>query len=427
MFPTDDWEYLVGRGSILGVFKSELIKRPSFPPSPGTEISRAEESKVNKFIGLDQESGINIGQVQFEDLPAKLNMEKLFQKHLAILAQSGAGKSYLASVLIEELLDRNEKKGQIGLVIIDPHGEYATLAKDETYMDRVRVYKEDELQIGVPSLSTGRLEQFFPKISAAQKREMKKIIADLRNNMRQGSGPYDLNDLKEEVKRRDMSKSVKQIWLDRLNRMGTMNLFAQHNKPSPEEVEPGKAIILDLSDTINQQKRQIIAAYFSSKLFRARRQEQIPPFFLLVEEAHNFIPEKASRENAISRGILTKIAREGRKFHASLGLISQRPVGLSTTALSQCNTHFILRVTNPNDLERIKQGAEGITSDVVKTIPGLRVGEAVVVGEAVNYPLFADIRERKSKEFETGKGLEQVAKDWIKDKEQEKDDLDAFM
>jgi len=64
---------------------------------------------------------------------------------------------------------------------------------------------------------------------------------------------------------------------------------------------------------------------------------------MLFEEAHNFAEDSAPSP---SRSVIEKIAREGRKFHCSLGLISQRPVRLSTTALSQCNTQFILRVTN---------------------------------------------------------------------------------
>ena len=71
-------------------------------------------------------------------------------------------------------------------------------------------------------------------------------------------------------------------------------------------------------------------------------------------------------------------------------LISQRPVNLSTTALSQCNTHIILRVTNPNDLDHIQMSSEGIDARVAKSITSLKVGEAILVGEAVNSPVFVE-------------------------------------
>jgi DNA helicase HerA-like ATPase len=133
-------------------------------------------------------------------------------------------------------------------------------------------------------------------------------------------------------------------------------------------------------------------------LFNARHRGKIPPFIFVVEEAHQFCPEGIERQYAISKGIIQTIAREGRKFHASLVLISQRPIQLSTTALSQCNTHILLRIVNPYDLKHIAESSEAITSDLIKTLPGLQVGEAIITGNAVNHPLFVQVRKRKSKE-----------------------------
>jgi len=82
--------------------------------------------------------------------------------------------------------------------------------------------------------------------------------------------------------------------------------------------------IIDLSKSIDHQKKQIIAAFFSRHFFKKRRQGSIPPVLMLFEEAHNFAEDSAPSP---SRSVIEKIAREGRKFHCSLGLISQRPSG----------------------------------------------------------------------------------------------------
>jgi DNA helicase HerA-like ATPase len=55
----------------------------------------------------------------------KFDLNRLLQKHLAILAQSGAGKSYLTSVMLEEILDRTTNQGRIATVLFDTHGEYS--------------------------------------------------------------------------------------------------------------------------------------------------------------------------------------------------------------------------------------------------------------------------------------------------------------
>ncbi|MFB6077325.1 MAG: ATP-binding protein, partial [Candidatus Nanohaloarchaea archaeon] len=274
VLPTEDWEYLVGEGRVLGVYDANgMIQRPSFPPSPGTEIALADEDRLEDFLGLS-ENGLNLGDVQFHDLAATLDMTKLFQKHLAILAQTGAGKSYLASVLLEELLDRDPDDGQLAVVAIDPHGEYAGFADDSEYMDRVKVFGSGDIQIGMPQLTAGKLDQYFYDVSAAQKREMHKVLDGLQDD----KGVFGLDDVIARVEERDMKKSTRQVWLDRLRRMRYMHLFKRYDSPSLDKVEPGTMLVLDLSDIVDHQKKQIIAAYFTSRLFRARRNGDVPPY-----------------------------------------------------------------------------------------------------------------------------------------------------
>jgi hypothetical protein len=155
---------------------------------------------------------------------------------------------------------------------------------------------------------------------------------------------------------------------------------------------PGQISIIDLSDIQSIRKKQIICAHLARKAFELRKDQKIAPFLLIVEESHQFCPEQ---ETAISKGILETIAREGRKFFASLCLISQRPVRLSSTALSQCNTHLIMRIRNPYDLDYIGKLSEGIDKETQKLLPDLEVGEGILVGEAVNYPVLIKIRQRK--------------------------------
>jgi DNA helicase HerA-like ATPase len=339
------------------------------------------------FLGLDLKKGLNIGKIAFHDLEAKLNLTKLFQKHLAILAISGAGKSYLTTVLIEEILDRSDALGKPAIILIDPHGEYARLKEDENYKKRISVFNKDNLSIGVSFLSPYQISELIPVMSPPQKRELIKIIGNIKKRM------YDFNDLIKAVEESDAKKVTKDTIVSWLYNLRATGLFSKVTKPSIEQLsKSGQLSILDLSDFVRLNEKQTIVTYFARRLFNARRQNKIPPFILIIEESHQFCPEGVSREGAISKSIIETIAREGRKLHASLVLISQRPIQLSTTALSQCNTHVILRVVNPYDLDHIGKSSEGITSDVLRSLPGLRVGEALVVGEAVNFPILIKVR-----------------------------------
>jgi len=424
MFPVDRWEYLVAKTTTLGVYDDGLMKRVTYPPSPGTRVTGIDKSILTDFLGLDS-NGLNVGKIVFHDLDAKVNLTKLFQKHLAILAISGAGKSYLVSTLLEELLDRPDKLGKPAIIVIDPHGEYAGFAEDENYSKKTQVFDKGSLSISTSSLSPYQIMEFLPHITSAQRRELVKVIRRLRKKKKY----YGFNDLMKAIEESDIKTVTKETMVSWISTLRLTRLFSKRSRPSIKELaKPGQLSILDLSGFLRLRDKQILVTYFARKLFYARHNRKIPPFILVVEEAHQFCPEGIKSENAISKGIIETIAREGRKFHASLVLVSQRPIRLSTTALSQCNTQILLRIVNPYDLKHIQESSEAITSDLIKTLPGLQVGEAIISGNAVNHPLFVQIRPRKSKESSRlGINFEDAIVSFNDGQKIDEKDLDTFM
>src|SRR3989344_5372730 len=95
-FPVLEWEYLLAKTRPLGVLSREgHIKRPSLPPGPGTRVRIASNETLKRVLNFDEARGLHLGDLEFHDLPVKLNLTKLLQKHASILAQSGFGKSFL--------------------------------------------------------------------------------------------------------------------------------------------------------------------------------------------------------------------------------------------------------------------------------------------------------------------------------------------
>ena len=434
-FPASEWEYLIAKSRPLGVYENGMQKRPSFPPSPGTKVRIAQKETLEKFLGLDLERGLRLGEIEHHGVSVKLNLSRLLQKHLAVLAMSGAGKSYFTSVLFEELLSRKKDDGRIAVIVMDAHGEYKNFADPVTgpaykdFSSVTRYVKATEIQIGVPKLSMGLLSTILPGISSPQKRDLSRIIEKLKSQMREGTGPFDFTDVKGAIfsdsEMKDNTKQALTGWIMSLEQMG---LFGRTDSPSLNDlVSPGKLTIIDLSEIIDMKKKQIIVAYYAYKLFSERRHKKICPFNLVLEEAHQFAPEKVSKESAVSRGIVETIAREGRKFGASITLISQRPINLSATALSQCNTHIILRVTNPYDIDHIGKTSEGLDSRSLQMITTMRTGEALIVGEAVNFPVFFKVRKRLSQESAHETTLEGSARDFEDAKEQTGKDIGNYL
>ena len=427
-FPVDSWEYLIAEVKILGFFKKSKFERMLIAPKPGSGVVSADNEKLTKFLGFTQD-GLNLGKIEHHEVDAKVSLTRLLQKHFAILAMSGSGKSHLASVLLEELLDRKQDQGRVAVVVIDIHGEYAGFVTDPKFGSKTKIVEGKDIKIPLRKISPEIMIQWMKGIKGdVQGEALKSAYFSALKKAGRGN-PFGLKKLFEEVmgsNEKDPTKNALKRAIFELRRQKIISK-SRENPNLNEDVKPGELLILDFSSIDSQRKKQIAVAIIAKKLFTLRRAGKIPPFLLLVEEAHNFAKEKAEASEAISKPIIETIAREGRKFGASLGLITQRPVNLSTTALSQCNTHIILRVTNPNDLDHIQKSAEGIDSRVVSSITSLKVGEGIVVGEAVNYPIFVKFRDRKSEKRERGIPLHLQAIEFEKKKAKIEKGVEAFI
>src|SRR3546814_5367773 len=123
------------------------------------------------------------------------------------------------------------------------------------------------------------------------------------------------------------------------------------------------------------------------------------PVLLICEEAHRYIPNESGHGFEPTRRIISRIAKEGRKYGLSLGLVSQRPSELSETILSQCSTLFALRMGNQKDQDFVRRALPESAEGMLGSLPALRNQQAVVVGEGVVLPMrirFDDLPDRKS-------------------------------
>jgi len=185
----------------------------------------------------------------------------------------------------------------------------------------------------------------------------------------------------------------------------SLGIFSDSGLPYSQYLKSGTVSIINLRG-INPDIQELIVYKLCKDLFELRKKNRLPPFFLVIEEAHNFCPERSFGE-AKSSKILRAIASEGRKFGLGLCVITQRPARIDKSVLSQCTTQIILKVTNPNDLRAISGSVEGLTGDVEREIQNLPIGTALITG-VTDIPLFVNIRPRKS--LHGGKGIEVIRK-----------------
>jgi DNA helicase HerA-like ATPase len=415
IFPTDRWQYTVAKARVLGLWVENRTARPYFAVSPGAVVRRIDEDVLAAFLRLDNKDGLNLGTLAHQSLEFTPSINRLLSKHLAILAMSGAGKSYFVSVLLEELLSRKKEQGRLSVVVIDVHGEYSYLkdtkpenlglTEGEFEIEHIR---GSHIQIPVQRMTAETIGSFVADMSGVQIRDLRRVISEMHNSMKEG---FTFSDIVTRVRDDEsISKNTREALIGWLINLDDTRLFGKSSVPNVKSiVKPGKITLIDLSDFISLKKKQIVVAHLASELLNLRRRNEIPPVLLILEEAHQFCPE-SRHELALPKSRIETIAREGRKFHALLCLISQRPVKLSTTVLSQCSNQAIFRCTNPYDLDHIGKSSEGIDRSSLDAITTLEIGEALFVGETVSVPTFVKVRKRKFEPAGLGLSLTDAVK-----------------
>ena len=110
------------------------------------------------------------------------------------------------------------------------------------------------------------------------------------------------------------------------------------------------------------------------------------PFNILVEEAHRYV-KMGEDINLLGYNIFDRISKEGRKYGVLLTLISQRPVELSETVMSQCANFLIFKTTHPRDIDYITRMVPYITEEIIEKQKGLQPGYCLAFGSAFKVPI----------------------------------------
>jgi len=110
------------------------------------------------------------------------------------------------------------------------------------------------------------------------------------------------------------------------------------------------------------------------------------PFHIFLEEAHRYV-QNDDDIKLLGYNIFDRVAKEGRKYGLILSLISQRPVELSDTVISQMSNFLIFKITHPLDVDYIRKMLPNISNDIVEKQKGLQPGTCMAFGRAFKIPM----------------------------------------
>lgn len=416
---------------LLGYFDEGLktFVNPRIPPREGWPIYLVPDDTLARVLNPRSQGSVgsaHVGHLLSRPggrVPIVLSIKELVSTHLAIIASTGAGKSYLAGVVIEELM---KPANRACLLIVDPHGEYHTLdqmhampefAGPDGYHPTVKVITPEQVYVKAASLTIGDLRYLMSDMGERMDYILTTCLQRVRQESERKAGSpehWTMDDLKAAVKvyslekeaeGADFSSSIHGV-LWRLDRLMESAIFKDYDHlPLVDLFKPGQCTVLQLNE-IDPREQQVIVSVLLRRLYKARMdtergksgagQEHFLPYpaFVLIEEAHHFAPGGEGIDRVVSARQLKTILAEGRKFGIGVGLISQRPGKLDQDVLSQCMTQFILRIVNPIDQNTVASSVESASRAILDELPALSKGQAVVAGASLNTPALIQVRTR---------------------------------
>ena len=434
-----------------------------YPAQPATTAYRPTSADIARVVLGELQSrqarALDIATLSNRpDISVKVDGHAAVTRHLAILAMTGAGKSWTARRIIEELARKNYP-----IVIFDPHGDYTGLADVPEIGKRVKrfyayfpVFEEgaetvasivDTLGYPLTPTMRGLFDQVFTFASRFiidDKHEMAQRVQWLSNHLsnpsilQYGLKPDmwlvgNLAEAGELVIRQDDQHWRAQLagwgWGEIPNYSGTdartlegikkrcrraasaLRRMEDTNKRVARKAEPlptdraelvqyGQISVVSLAGYTGDFQATIYSL-IAEEIFGKKVSDELRlPVLFVLEEAHNFAPAPSAKpSDAEKRSITTtrQIAQEGRKFGVGLVIISQRPSRLDETTLSQCNSFVIMRMVNPADQGFVRRVIETLGEDEAKLLPDLDVGEALLSGQFINFPVLVRMKEPASK------------------------------
>jgi DNA helicase HerA-like ATPase len=385
-------------------------------PVPGQTVILADDTDFDAIFSPRERAHIKVGRVYpAHRVTATVLTDPLLSRHFAIMGSTGTGKSCTVSLLLHRLVERLPNAH---VLVLDPHDEYGGAFADQAVRFNTGNLK---LPYWLMNLEE-HVELFIGHRTAEREVEVDILKRCLLAARKEGANrsraervtvdtpiPYRISDLLGLIDA-DMGRLDKPEKLLPFLRLKT-KIEELKNDPRYAFMFSGLMVNDSLQDIIARLLRfpvakkpvsiidlsgvpadivDVVVSVLCRLVFDFSvwsRREAAQPLLLVCEEAHRYIPAEPRFGQDAARKALERIAKEGRKYGVSLGIVSQRPADLAASVLSQCGTIFAMRMNNDRDQAFVEKVMPEGSGGFLAALPSLQNREAIVVGEGVAAPL----------------------------------------
>ncbi|UWU26572.1 DUF87 domain-containing protein [Rhizobium sp. WSM1274] len=390
-------------------------------PYLGAIAHRIRSADLMRIYDAGEGTTAVIGKLtQDESIDAAIHIPTMLSKHFAVVGSTGVGKSTAVSLLLHKAIAADPK---LRVLILDPHNEFAAAFPEHAvtidtdtldlpfWLMRLEEFAEVVFR-GRPPVpeELDMLRDIMPEAKRAFRGSDNSLV---RRTTEKSSitadtpVPYRMADLLALIDERigRLEGRAEKPFLRSLK----MRLIAAINDPRYHFMFSNNTISDTITETIAQifripgENRPIctfqlagipsevvnsVASVLCRMAFEVALWSDGAIHMLVVcEEAHRYIPSDPSLGFVPTRQAIARIAKEGRKYGVSLGIITQRPGELDQTILSQCSTLFAMRLANDRDQEIIRSAIPNSSISTTSFISSIGNGEAIAFGEAISVPM----------------------------------------
>ena len=390
-------------------------------PYLGAVAHRIRAADLLRIYDTGKNDTCVIGKLtQDETIDAAIHIPSMLSKHFAIVGSTGVGKSTAVSLLLHKAIEVDPK---LRVLILDPHNEFAA-----AFPEHAVVIDTDTLDLPFWLM---KLEEFAEVLyhgrpSIAEELDiLRDLIPEAKRAFRGGDSalmrrgtekssitadtpvPYRMADLlaliDERIGRLEGRGEKPTLRTLKLRVMSAINDPRYHFMFSNNTIQdtimetiahifriPGddRPISTFQLAGIPSEVVNSVASILCRMAFEIALWSNGAIHMLVVcEEAHRYVPADPERGFFPTRQAIARIAKEGRKYGVSLGVITQRPGELDQTILSQCSTLFAMRLSNDRDQEIIRSAIPNSSMSTTSFLSSIGNGEAIAFGEAITVPM----------------------------------------
>jgi DNA helicase HerA-like ATPase len=401
--------------------REEFSSGISAYPYLGAIAHRIRAADLMRIFDAGKGSSCVIGKLtQDESIDAAIHIPSMLSKHFAVVGSTGVGKSTAVSLLLHKAITADPK---LRVLILDPHNEFAAafprhaVVIDTDTLDlpfwlmRLEEFSEVVFR-GRPAIpeELDALRDLIPEArrafrgsdSALMRRQTEKSSVTADTPI-----PYRMADLLALIDERigrlegrqekPHLRSLKMRIISAINDPRYHFMFS-NNTITDTIMETiakifripgdGKPICTFQLAGIPSEVINSVASVLCRMAFELALWSDGAIHMLVVcEEAHRYIPADPNLGFFPTRQAIARIAKEGRKYGVSLGIITQRPGELDQTILSQCSTLFAMRLANDRDQEIIRSAIPNSSISTTSFLSSIGNGEAIAFGEAIAVPM----------------------------------------